>query len=127
MTSTDELRRGGQQAAEISNAVVKIVGDHNGRGPTRARTYIGDDVIAVVLEETLTRAERTLVDTGRARVALEAREALHAAAQERLVGEVERISGRHVTVCLAAREVQPDVTVKIFLLEPEAPPRATDQ
>jgi uncharacterized protein YbcI len=33
-------------------------------GPTRAKTYIVEDLVVVVLEETFTRAEKTLAARG---------------------------------------------------------------
>ena len=45
---------------EVSNAMVRIYKEQFGRGPTRARTYwTGPDLLTTVLEDTLTRAERS--------------------------------------------------------------------
>src|SRR5215217_5784326 len=50
---------------EISNTMVRLYKDQFGRGPTKARTHwCGDDTIAVVLENTLTPAERNMVKMG---------------------------------------------------------------
>ena len=46
MPSTEEPRSDRQtRAVAISNAVVQVVRDHTGRGPTQARTYMADDLV----------------------------------------------------------------------------------
>src|SRR5258706_453589 len=48
----------GSVAADISNAVVRLLSDYTGRGPTKARTYLHEDLVSVVLRDTLTKGER---------------------------------------------------------------------
>ncbi|HWK25149.1 MAG TPA: Na-translocating system protein MpsC family protein [Solirubrobacter sp.] len=49
---------GGKLDAEISRAVVRLLADSTGRGPTQSRTTIDRDLIVVVLQNTLTPGER---------------------------------------------------------------------
>ena len=50
MASTQtEHAQSGSKAAAISNMVVRTVSEYTGRGPTKARTYITDDVVTVIL------------------------------------------------------------------------------
>jgi uncharacterized protein YbcI len=44
------------KAAAISNLVVRTLSEYTGRGPTKARTYFSDDIVTVVLQDTLTGA-----------------------------------------------------------------------
>ena len=37
--------------------------DHIGRGPTRARTYLQDDLVSVVVRDSLTKGERSLLES----------------------------------------------------------------
>jgi uncharacterized protein YbcI len=39
--------------------------EYTGRGPTKARTTIRDNVVLVMLEQTLTKGEQVLVNKGR--------------------------------------------------------------
>ncbi len=39
--------------------------DYTGRGPAKARTTINGDFVAVVMQDTMLRAERNLVDAGK--------------------------------------------------------------
>lgn len=59
--------------AAISNAIVGVVRDYTGRGPTKARTTIRDKTVLVMLEDTLTKGEETLVNNGRGDKVLELR------------------------------------------------------
>lgn len=120
MSVTDDLLPGGELAAEISTTVVRVLARYAGRGPTKARTYRGPDLVVVALEEALTQGEQTLVDHGRPELARDARHALQGAARDDLVAEIERLMCRKVRAYLSAAEVQPDVAVLTFLLEPEA-------
>src|SRR5690242_15121724 len=51
--------------AGISQDMVRLYKDQFGRGPTRARTdWAGPDALVVVLEDTVTPAERSMVNMG---------------------------------------------------------------
>jgi hypothetical protein len=55
----------GELGAAISKAVVGLMAESTGRGPTQARTTIDRDIIVVLLQNTLTRGERYLADSER--------------------------------------------------------------
>ena len=63
MTERDQ-RPLGNARATISREIVRLQADHYGKGPTKAKTYMFDDLVVVVLEETFTKAEKTLVERG---------------------------------------------------------------
>ena len=54
----------GNARAEIATRIVRLQSEYYGKGPTKAKAYITEDVVVVVLEETFTKAERTLVERG---------------------------------------------------------------
>ena len=56
----------GQLAAAISNAMVGIHSKHYGKGPTKAKTYLVDDVVVTVMSDVFTTVERTLIDNDKA-------------------------------------------------------------
>jgi uncharacterized protein YbcI len=58
----------GELAAAISNTVVRTLARSTGRGPTKARTTLGDNGVFVVLQDSLTRGEQPLADAGGARL-----------------------------------------------------------
>ena len=108
----------GPLTAAISNAVVGLLRDFTGRGPTRARTTIGSDTIVVTLRDSLTKAERTLASRGQALEVLAMRRAFQDTMREDLIAAVEGIIGRKVEAFLSDNLYEPDVAVEIFLLVP---------
>jgi uncharacterized protein YbcI len=63
--SQDERAQSRSLSSAISNAIRQLIADYTGRGPTRARTSIRDNLVVVLLEDTLTKGERRLVRKGR--------------------------------------------------------------
>jgi uncharacterized protein YbcI len=109
----------GSTVAAISNGVVGAVRSATGRGPTHARTIIERDLVVVVLDDILTKHERRLADDGEAGHVLEGRALLQEAMREELVAIVEKHTSRGVRAFLSANGVNPDLSVEIFLLEPD--------
>ncbi len=108
----------GSRNAAVANAVVHLVNEYTGRGPTQARTHFTEDLITVVLRDTLTKGERSLVRDGLADVVLTSRAAYQTTMREDLVSEVERITGRTVDAFLSANHIDPDIAVESFVLKP---------
>jgi uncharacterized protein YbcI len=117
----DKRDRGsdGSMAAALSNAIVSHFADYLGRGPTRARTSLGRDVITVVLEETLTKAERRLTREGEEDTVLTTRRVFQRTMRTDMVESVERITGRRVSAFMSDQSVTPDIAVEVFVLEPQ--------
>ena len=113
----------GELLASISNMVVSVYADHLGRGPTKARTFITEGVITCVLEDTLTRAERKLVESGRQNPVLEIRSTLQETMRNELAGKVEELSGQPVRAIIAGTELEPDISTQIFVLGSASPIR----
>src|SRR4051812_18528380 len=91
----------GQVRADISREIVRLHAEYYGRGPTRARTYIVDDLVVCVLEETFTRAERTLIDHGEREAIEQIRRRFQQRMSDAFVEVVERATGRSVRVFLS--------------------------
>ncbi len=106
----------GSLSAAISNAVVGLLHDYTGRGPTHARTTIGPDTIVVTLRDSLTKAERTLAQSGQELEVLAMRRAFQNTMRDDLVAAVERLTGRTVEAFLSDNLHDPDVAVEIFLM-----------
>jgi uncharacterized protein YbcI len=82
---------------EISNAMVKIYKQAFGRGPTVARTHwAGPDTIVCVLEDTLTPAERKLVELREHQRLRDMRMFFQYAMVREFCEPVEQITGRTV-------------------------------
>jgi uncharacterized protein YbcI len=109
----------GEQAAEISNWVVKLVTEYTGRGPTKARTYLNEDLVTVVLQDSLTKGERSLVKDGKQELVLDVRLAFQQTMRAALVAGIEQITGRSVRAFLSANHMEPDIAIESFILGEE--------
>lgn len=116
---SDDHGSAGQLAAAISNTVVRAIAETTGRGPTRARTTIGQDSIFVVVQDTLTKGERSLVEAGDTESVLRMREAWQRVMHDSLNRDIEQLTGRRIVGFMSTNHVEPDVGVEIFILEPD--------
>jgi uncharacterized protein YbcI len=110
---------------EISNAMVRLYKDAFGRGPTKARAqYAGPDTLVVVLENSLTVAERNLVAMGEHQRLREARLFFQYALEDQFRGIVEHALGRRTVAFISGIDTARDVAMEVFTLEPggEEPP-----
>jgi len=104
--------------AKISNAVVGIFREYTGRGPTKARTTIGQDLVVVILEDALTKGERVLADNGQEESVVLMRRGYQATMRAELVAAVEKLMQRRVRAFLSDQITSPDITAETFVLEP---------
>ena len=110
----------GPLAAAISNSVVKTLARTTGRGPTKARTTLGEDGVFVVLEDTLTRGEQTLTEAGEGMAVLDLRRRWQRVMETELSHEIEVLTGRKVVGFMSDNHIAPDLAVEVFVLEPKA-------
>jgi len=117
-STTEERPTGGSLTAAISNAIVRIMAEYTGRGPTKARTSIRDDLVVVIMKETLTKAERSLLAAGQGDFVLEVRKRHQDTMCEAFVAAVEMLTEREVIAFMSANHLEPDMAAELFLLEP---------
>ena len=106
----------GEMRATISKEIVRLQAEYYGKGPTRAKTYIVEDLVVVVLEETFTRAEKTLAERGEREAIEQVRRRFQQQMAERFTNVVEQATGRKVRVFMSETNVEHDVSVEMFLL-----------
>lgn len=104
-------------AAQISRGIVNLVSEYTGRGPTRARTTIDQDRVSVLLEDTLTRGERTLVERGDLDTVMAMRASYQRAMGPEAIALVEGVLGRRVVAFMSANHADPDYAVEFFVLD----------
>jgi uncharacterized protein YbcI len=117
VTSPSETLKGGALNAAISNAVVRLLGEYVGRGPTKARTIHSGRFVLCVLEETMTKAERSLASGGHEDFVLRMRHALQTTMQEDLTAALEALTHRKVAAFLSANHIAPDFAAEVFVLD----------
>jgi uncharacterized protein YbcI len=113
----------GEQLAEITNGIVGLFSEYYGRGPTRAKSYLFDDVYLVtVLRDTMTTVERTLVEAGYADQVRSVRLRFQEAMADSFKGVVESALGRTVAAYHSQLLVDADIGFELFVLEEPVQP-----
>jgi len=108
----------GSKAAAISNMVVRLMSQYTGRGPTKARTYLSDNLVTVILQDSLTKAELTLVAEGHLELVRTTRRTFQDTMESELVAGLQDIMGREVLAFLSANHIDPDYAAETFILAP---------
>jgi len=119
MSDTEERLAGGALLAALSNAVVRIVREYTGRGPTQARASIRDNLVVVLLQETLLKAEHSLIDDSKGDLVVEMRRSFQQTMRVDLSAAVAEITGREVIAFMSDSHLEPDYSVEVFVLAPD--------
>jgi uncharacterized protein YbcI len=115
-------RPNGQLAAAISSTVVRALARTTGRGPTKAKTTLGDNGVFVVLQDSLTVGEQTLTDAGQGQAVLDLRRRWQGVMEADVSHEIEELVGRKVIGFMSDNHIDPDLAVEVFVLEPLTEP-----
>ena len=115
---SDEQLQQGAPSAMISTSAVQLLHEYTGRGPTKAKTVISEDLVTILVADTLTRGERKLVDNGDADEVLHLRHHYQHIMRPELVAIVERQLKRKVIAFMSQNHIDPDLAVEVFVLEP---------
>jgi uncharacterized protein YbcI len=101
----------------ISAAIVALYRTVYGHDRTKATTYINDNVVVCVLENTGAPRERTPADEGCGGEVIEGRVALETDTEDEFTAAVERLTHRRVVAFLSANQADPDVACELFFLD----------
>jgi uncharacterized protein YbcI len=112
---------GGTLLAAISTSIVKLVREHYGRGPIKAKTYVLDDIVVCVMRGSgFTPLERTMMqssDADRSERVVAMREDFQRMMGERYKQTIEALTGRKVLAFLSQAHVEPDITLEVFFID----------
>jgi uncharacterized protein YbcI len=109
----------GTLGASVSNAIVRLLHEHAGKGPNKCKTYFDDDLVVVLLRGGGTVAEQTMFQAGKWVEVREARHALHDSMAGKFSEAIEGLTNRHVVAFMSASHQDPDLTIETFLLDRE--------
>jgi uncharacterized protein YbcI len=112
-----ESQSGAALLAAISREMVKAMKSYFGRGPTKAKSYLIDDLLFVVMRGGMTEAEQTLLDAGEADAVRAFRQHFENVMGERLIGTVEQLTERKVVTYQSQVLFDPHTIIEIFLFE----------
>src|SRR3954447_22615058 len=117
MSTTDSVTHQGEKLAAVTNGIVQLFREYYGRGPTKAKSYILDDRIVVcVLEDTMTRVEKTLADNGHGDKVREVRLVFQEAMAHEFKQCVRDSLGREVLGYHSQLTLDPDLGFEFFVL-----------
>ena len=112
---------GGRLLSAISTAIVKLMREHYGRGPIKAKTYALDDIVVCVLRGSgFTPLEQTMMDSAdedRSARVMAMREDFQRMMAERYKVLIEQLTGRRVLAFLSQAHVEPDITLEVFFVD----------
>jgi uncharacterized protein YbcI len=106
----------GKARSQIASGFVSLHSKYYGRGPTRSKVYADGDVVVVVLEETFTPAERTLIDQGQAGGIQEIRRNFQMIMADQFKALIEQATGRSVRSFTSETDLENDIAVEVFIL-----------
>ncbi len=109
----------GKLLERLTSRLVRCFADHAGRGPTKARTAITDDMVVCVMEDFLTRPERALVGRGRLAEVGRMREAIHEVVEPLAAACVSTVVDQPVEWTVFGLDLDADRLVLTFCLRPE--------
>ena len=105
----------------ICNATAALYQQAFGRGPTTVHAhYAGPNTMVVLLEQTLTAAERNLVALGEQDRLRESRLTAQRTLEDRLRDTVESTLGRRAIGVMSAIDIGRDVCAEVLTFEPRA-------
>jgi uncharacterized protein YbcI len=120
LAATDHVEPlvGGKLNEAVARMVVRYHAELFGRGPTKASAFYRDDMMVVVLRDAMTKAERSLLAAGQADAVQRMRRAFQDAMRPYLRSAIERLTGSKVRAFMSASNLEPDLAVEIFMVEP---------
>ena len=111
--------RQGLELEELTNSMVRLYKELFGRGPTKARTdYAGPNTLVATIQNSLTPAERAMIDLGEDQRVREIRMFFQHASDRDFIETVEQITGRKVWAFVSGTDTGQDVSAEVFYLEP---------
>jgi uncharacterized protein YbcI len=110
----------GEVLGRISRELVRALKASYGKGPTKAKSYVCDDVLLVVMEGGLLPAETAMVDRGREDTVREFRQQFENELTPLFTAVVEDITGRKVLNYQSQIMFDPDMVFELFVLDADA-------
>ena len=115
MATRDEAGR--DLLGRVSTGMVQAQRKFFGKGPVKAKSYVMDDLLVVVLRGGLTRAEKTLLGFGQEDLVREFRQVFENEMTEQLTGIVEDLTGRKVVTYQSQIMFDPDIVIEVFVFD----------
>lgn len=117
-TETSEGRGQGEGLlARISTEMVRALKQYYGKGPERAKSYMLDDFLLVVMRGGILRSERTMLESGDHESVRDFRQRFENEMANRLTDMIEDLTGRTVINYQSQVLFDPDIVIEIFFFD----------
>ena len=103
--------------AKISTEVVRTLKDSFGKGPLKAKSYLQDDFLLVVMRGGVTVAEQTMLDRGHGDLVREFRQTYQNEMGDHLVAKIEALTGRKVVNYQSQILFEPHIVMEVFFFD----------
>ena len=118
LAAENQSQAPGEVLTAISDGLVALLKEFYGRGPTRAKSYYQDDLVACVLRGGFSKVEQTLLQGGRGSAVIQQRMEFQELMRDRFVKVIEDATGRRVIGFMSGNQQDPDIMVETFILAP---------
>lgn len=97
--------------------MVKAQKEFFGKGPTRAKSYMLDDLLIIVMRGGMTTAEETMLEFGHQDQVRNFRQLFENAMTERLTDKMEELTGRKILTYQSQILFDPHVVIEMFVFD----------
>jgi|SRR5215218_8062851 len=108
---------GESMLSRISTEMVRLQKQYYGRGPERAKSYMLDDLLFIVMRGGVLPAEKTMLESGQEDLVRNFRQQFENEMGARIVGVVEDLTGRKVLNYQSQVVFDPDLVFEIFVFD----------
>ena len=113
----DQEERGQSVTARISTEIVRTLKESFGKGPVKAKSYLLDDFLLVVMRGGVTVAEETMLARGHGDLVRQFRQTYQNEMGDVLVAKVEALTGRKVVTYQSQILFDPHVVMEMFFFD----------
>jgi uncharacterized protein YbcI len=104
----------------IARRIVQLQKEYSGKGPTKVRAHVNEDMVIVIMRDVYTTVEQTLAREGREEAVLDQRQAFQQVMNEKYIAVIEEETGRKISAFMSTNHHNPDLSVEIFVFDSEA-------
>lgn len=112
-----EEETGTSLRAAISREMVKALKTYYGKGPTKAKSYLFDDLLFVVMRGGETQGEKTLLEAEHSDEVRTFRQRFQNVMGDRLIGTIEQLTERKVLTYQSQVLFDPFVVIEMFVFD----------
>src|SRR5215211_5177867 len=116
-TATQNDDPGQSVLARISTEVVRTLKESFGKGPVKAKSYMLDDFLLVVMRGGITVAEETMLDRGHGDLVRTFRQTYQNEMGDTLVAKIEALTGRTVVNYQSQVLFHPHIVMEVFFFD----------